>query len=125
MTTNKSILDEKKLEEITFVETLAYYDGPLTYVFLTRSNKLCLAHLGDIDNDGYTYLITPTAEEPLKALKENKISIRDFFKPNRLYLAREFYEGFKDLREVSFDQLSQDKYIPEDGVYLDFEEEYI
>lgn len=66
------------LKNFEIKEDLIYYDSPLISI-IEKSNKLYYTQWLDVKNNINYYLIKEINKKEIKSLKDNKLSIRNFF----------------------------------------------
>lgn len=74
-------IESQKIPECDFAKVvpmgvLAEFDGPLTFIFLDKNEKLMLAHLAALGVGVSRFLVSPTDGNTIRKLRSGDISIR-------------------------------------------------
>lgn len=108
---------EKSWDDLTFVEDIEYYDGPLLLTRRDRDGQLWLWAWTTQDDEAHRWKVLRTDGDRVSAYKSCQISFRELLVPvsGPLYLVDS--TGRKHVRtaEVTLEELPED-YLPEEGV---------
>lgn len=104
-------------EQMTYDETLLYYDEPLIFTLRDRAQNRYLAYMVDrSESDEITYYISPCSDYCYQQLTSGKLSLREAIARPRVYI---WYTGntIKPGRWIEGSTLDEET-LPDPGVPL-------